>query len=160
MRVNVQLYFEVEQRFRILEQLIITATDKDLDELSASYLCRLGSVLICGNLERCVELVLTTRFANRAPPQIGTFIKAYFRRGTNYDCEQICQLLYRFDPGWGRTFENYLEQNDHIKESISSCYAIRNSVAHGGGQNLGPRGLKQYYDASFELIASLEQLIR
>jgi hypothetical protein len=111
-------------------------------------------------LERCVELVLTTRFANRAPPQIGTFIKAYFRRGANYDCEQKCQLLYRFDPEWGRAFENYLEQRDNIKESISSCYAIRNSVAHGGGQNLGPRSLKQYYDASFELIASLEQVIR
>jgi hypothetical protein len=89
LRVNGQLYFEIEQRFRKLEELIISATDKNLDELAASYLCRLGSVLICGNLERCVELVLTTRFANRAPPQIGTFIKAYFRRGTNYDCEQI-----------------------------------------------------------------------
>jgi hypothetical protein len=64
------LYFEIEQRFRALEQLINAATDKNLDELLASYLCRLGSVLICGNLERCVELILTMRFAsNRAPPQ-------------------------------------------------------------------------------------------
>jgi hypothetical protein len=154
------LYFEIEQRFRNLERLIAAATDKNLDELLASYLCRLGSVLICGNLERCVELVLLTRFANRAPPQINTFIKAYFRRGTNYDCDQICQLLYRFDAAWGRPFEVYLEQKEHIKESISSCYAIRNSIAHGGGQNIGPSSLRQYYDASFELIASLEQLVR
>jgi hypothetical protein len=69
-------------------------------------------------------------------------------------------LLYRFDDTWGRAFEAYLERKEHIKESISSCYAIRNSIAHGGGQNIGPSSLKQYYDASFELIADLEQLVR
>jgi hypothetical protein len=53
------LSFEIEQRFRSLEQLVIAAAAQDLDELSASYLCKLGSVLICGNLERCVELALT-----------------------------------------------------------------------------------------------------
>lgn len=153
--------FEIEQRFRALEQLISTATDKNLDELLASYLCRLGSVLICGNLERCVELILTMRFAsNRAPPQFATFLKAYFQRGTNYDCEQIRQLLYRFDSRWGRAFEAYLEQKEHIKESISSCYTVRNSVAHGGGQGIGPTSLRQYYEASLELVSSLEQMVR
>jgi hypothetical protein len=156
-----QVSFEIEQRFRALAQLINTATDKNLDELLASYLCRLGSVLICGNLERCVELILTTRFAsNPAPPQFGTFLKAYFRRGTNYDCEQIRQLLYRFDERRGQAFDSYVEQKEQIKESLSSCYTVRNSVAHGGGQGIGPASLKQYYDASFELIASLEQIIR
>lgn len=153
--------FEIEQRFRALEQLINTATDKNLDELLASYLSRLGSILICGNLERCVELILTMRFAsNRAPPQFGTFLKAYFRRGTNYDCEQIRQLLFRFDSNWGQAFEAYLEQKEHIKESVSSCYTIRNSVAHGGGQGIGPTSLKQYYEASLELVSSLEQMVR
>jgi hypothetical protein len=154
------LSFEIEQRFRSLEQLVTAAAAKDLDELSASYLCKLGSVLICGNLERCVELVLTARFADRSPPQIGSFIRAYFRRGTNYDCERICQLLYRFDSAWGGAFEAFIGGKEYIRESISSCYAIRNSVAHGGGQSLGPRILKQYYDASFEVVATLEQMIR
>jgi len=154
------LSFEIEQRFRSLEQLVTAAAAKELDELSASYLCRLGSVLICGNLERCVELVLTARFAGRSPPQIDSFIRAYFRRGVNYDCERISQLLYLFDKAWGNAFEAFIDRKDHLRESISSCYAIRNSVAHGGGQSLGPRILKQYYDASFEVVANLEQMIR
>ena len=46
-----------------------------------------------------------------------------------------------------------------MKEGISSCYAIRNSIAHGG-ETLGPRALKQYYDASLTLVAELERMLR
>jgi len=152
--------FEIEQRFKQLGDLINTAAAKDLDERTASYFCKLGSVLICGNLERCVELVLTARIADRSPPQVGNFLRRFFGRGTNYDCERICQLLYQFDSGWGHDFEDFLKGHDHLKESISSCYAVRNSVAHGGGQSLGPSILKQYFEASLTVVAELEQLVR
>jgi hypothetical protein len=89
-----------------------------------------------------------------------SFLKAYFKRGTNYDCDQISQLLHRFDTAWGREFEDFVERNSAVKEGISSCYAVRNSVAHGGGQSLGPRILSQYYEASFTLVAQLEYLLR
>ena len=152
--------FEIEQRFRSLEELIIAAADKSIDERAASYLCRLGSVQICGNLERCVELILVARFSDRLPKQIANFLRRYFERGVNYDCERIWQLLYRFDPNWGRIFEDFVQENDHLKESISSCYAVRNSVAHGGAQSLGPRILRQYYEASLEVITKLEETVR
>jgi hypothetical protein len=51
--------FEIEPRFQILEKVIVAAADKSLDERIASYVCRLGSVQICGNLERCVEPLLS-----------------------------------------------------------------------------------------------------
>lgn len=152
--------FAVEQRFIALSRLIRAAQEKGLDEQTASYFCKLGSVLICGNLERCVELIISERIASKSPPQVLSFLKTYFKRGTNYDCDQISQLLYRFDTNWGRDFDCFLESNSAVKEGISSCYAVRNSVAHGGGQSLGPRALMQYYDASFTLIAQLEYLLR
>jgi hypothetical protein len=152
--------FEIEQRFKQLEELINAAALRDLDERTASYFCKLGSVQVCGNLERCVELIIMARLSNRSAPQVGNCFRRYFVRGVNYDCERICQLLYQFDNRWGHAFEDFVTANDHLKESISSCYAIRNSVAHGGGQSLGPRILKQYFDASFEVVAKLEQVIR
>jgi RiboL-PSP-HEPN len=154
------LFFAIEQRFIALDKLIRAAQSKGLDEQTASYFCKLGSVLICGNLERCVELIMTERIASKSPPQVSSFLKAYFKRGTNYDCEQIGNLLYRFDSAWGREFEEFVEKNGAVKEGISSCYAIRNSVAHGGGQSLGPRALVQYYEASFTLVAQLEHVMR
>jgi hypothetical protein len=154
------LFFPIEQRFLALERLIRAAQTKGLDEQTASYFCKLGTVLICGNLERCVELILSEKIASKSPPQVMSFLKGYFKRGSNYDCEQICQLLYRFDTTWGRNFEEFVEKNGEIKEGISSCYAIRNSVAHGGGQSLGPRALLQYYHASFSLVVQLEYILR
>jgi hypothetical protein len=113
-----------------------------------------------GTLRGVSKILLTERIGPRSAPQVTPFLRAYFKRGVNYDCEQICQLLYRFDSDWGRAFEAYLKANGQVSESISSCYAVRNSVAHGGGQTLGPQALKQYFDASFTLIVALEQMIR
>ena len=152
--------FEIEQRLKRLEELIVACADKRLEELTASYLCRLGSVQICGNLERCIELILIARFASRSPKQIGSFLRQYFKRGTNYDCERILQILHQFDTNWGHSFDEFVKLNDNLKESISSCYAVRNSVAHGGSQSLGPSILRQYYEASKSIIIKIEEIVR
>jgi hypothetical protein len=60
----------------------------------------------------------------------------------------------------GRDIEDFVEKNSAVKEGISPCYAVRNSVAHGGGQSLGPRRLLQYYDTSFMLVAQPEFVFR
>jgi hypothetical protein len=151
------LVFEIEQRFAALERLIKQAEAKGLDEQQASNLCRLGSVLICGNIERCVEILITQRLMRAAAPQVAGFLKSYFKRGTNYDCAEICELLFRFDKSWGHGLEGAIAAE--TRESISSCYAVRNSVAHGGQSSLGPRSLRQYFEASFTLIAELEKAI-
>ena len=149
----------IEHRFSSLEQLVVLANSKDTDELTASYLSRLGSVLVCGNLERCLEIVITERFS-RFGHQIPSFFRSFFKRGTNYDCDEIKQFLFKFDKGWGEAFESYIASNSHVKEGLNSCYAIRNAIAHGGSQSLGPRTLKQYFDVSFELVAEIESIVR
>ena len=151
--------FELQVRFLALEKLVVAASVRGLDEQLAAFLCKLGSVQICGNLERCTEILIVSRIGSRSPRQVGAFLRAYFKRGTNYDCDQICQLLYRFDPEWGRQFEIFVTENENLKESISSCYAVRNSVAHGGSQSLGPNILRQYFDASFSIVTQLEVVL-
>lgn len=116
--------------------------------------------MVCGNLERCVEILIRDRIGSRSVPQVSTFLAAYFKRGTNYDCDEIKDLLFRFDNNWGHLFEAYVKANDFIKTSIASAYSVRNSVAHGGGGSLGPAVLKQYYDASFTLVAELDSLLQ
>jgi hypothetical protein len=69
-------------------------------------------------------------------------------------------LLYRFDLEWGHAFRDFVAKNDRIKNAITSCYAVRNSIAHGGGQSLGPAALRQYFDDAFNLIVHLEQTLR
>jgi hypothetical protein len=153
------LQFVIEQRFAELEKLVIAVQARDLDEQTASYLCKLGSVLVCGNLEKCVEHLFIEKVGGRSQPRLLPFLKSYFRTGRNYDCENIMQLMYRFDSNWGKKFEQFVEGNGRVKEEVSSCYAVRNSVAHGGGQSLGPNAVKQFYDATLALVSEIERII-
>jgi hypothetical protein len=86
------------------------------------------------------------------------FIKSYFQRGTNYDCEAIKQLLMRFDSEWGRRFEVEIEKRASLSEGVSSCYAVRNSVAHGGGGSLGGTRLRELSDTCVAVIQIIEQV--
>jgi hypothetical protein len=152
------LQFPIEQRFIALDKLVRAAEAKGLDEQMASYLSMLGCVQVCGNLERCIELLVVEKVGHS--PKVTSFLRAYFKRGTNYDCDEIQQLLFKFDSTWGRAFESYLASNAEVKESIASAYATRNSVAHGGTQSLGPRTLRQYFGSSFKLVADLHTILK
>lgn len=150
----------IENRFRELEKLVLAAQAKNLDPQIAAYYCKLGCVMICGAIERSMEILITERIGSRSAPQVTAFLRSFFKRGANYDCEEILLLLHKFDTNWGHGFSDFISNNDQVKSSIASCYAIRNSIAHGGTQSLGPTILKQYYDSSFTLIAELEKLLR
>ncbi len=154
------MIFAIETRFKAVEKVVLAAQAKGLDPEIASYICRHGAVLICGNIERCVEVLLTERIGVGSVPQVGSFLQSYFKRGANYDCEALSDLLFKFDTGWGRKFREFIEKNDQVKDGVSSCYAVRNSIAHGGSNSLGPSILKQYYDNSLTLISGLEDVIR
>ena len=92
------------------------------------------------------------RFINRAHPRVLNFIKSYFSRGTNFDCSAIEQLLNRFDPEWYRNFKQFVEANSNVQEGISSCYSVRNSVAHGGTMSVGTKRLGEFLELSKQLI--------
>ncbi len=149
----------VEIRFREVEKIVAASQGKGLDpEIAAKY-CKLGCVMVCGAVERSIEILVTERLGNKAP-QIKSFFKSFFKRGTNYDCDSISELLYKFDKDWGRKFSKFVSDNEQIKSGISSCYAIRNSIAHGGTNSLGPSTLKQYFDSAFNLIVELEYILK
>jgi RiboL-PSP-HEPN len=150
----------IENRFQAVEKVINAASQNGLDEQMASYLCRLGSVLICGAVERSIEIIIDSRVCQRSVPQISSFMRSYFKKGTNYTSDQIATLLMRLDVSWGSEFERIIEANERFKTSLNSCYAIRNSVAHGGTQSLGPTILRQYFDDAFSLICEVEKIVR
>ncbi len=100
------------------------------------------------------------RFDKRIPPQVVEFLSRYFRRGTNFDCDEICAFLFRFDSNWGRKFEAFVNTNHQVKTQINGCYGIRNVLAHGGGHTPGYKAAQEYFDASKILIAKFEEVIK
>ncbi len=145
-------------RLDSLQAFVLKATAPNADPEVASNLCKLGAVIACGTVERGVEIIILDRLSKKAHPRVMSFIKGHFQRGTNYTCEEIGNLLTRFDRTWGNAFTQFVRDHDVVKQSVSSCYAVRNSIAHGGAQSLGASVLKQYSDHMVLLLEAVEQI--
>lgn len=144
----------IESREQKLDAFFTRAKKVSDDELK-SDLARLGAVLVCGYVERCVEVVVLDRLTTKAQPRVLQFIKSHFQKGTNYDCEAICQLLIRFDQSWETAFRSKISKNDQWSTSLVSAYSLRNSIAHGGDGNRGLLGVEALYKNCKNIVVAL-----
>jgi hypothetical protein len=144
----------IENRERKLDEFFARSKLAQDDEI-ASDLARFGVVLVCGYVERCVEIIILDHLAKKAHPRVLQFIKSHFQKGTNYDCEAICQLLIRFDQNWEVAFRSMIKKNDQWSTSLASAYSLRNSIAHGGDGNRGLRGVETLYADCKRIVAAL-----
>jgi hypothetical protein len=145
----------IQQRERKLATFFERAGRVDDPELQ-SELSKLAAVLVCGYIERSVETIFLDYAEKRSPDPIKNFLRGHFKRGTNYDCAAIQNLLDRFSPAWGENFRRSLSDNAEIEERIKSIYTVRNSVAHGGNQNNSLRNIKTAYDTARSLISIIQ----
>lgn len=145
----------ISSRQATLETYINHVCQRGVDELTQSHLIKFGAVLVCGYIERSVEVIILERLDRRAQPRVIQFVKSHFKKGTNYDCSAIESLLQRFDEGWYNNFHSFVEKNPDIKEIISSCYSVRNSIAHGGSANIGQQRLRELFSAGKTLVDAL-----
>jgi len=144
----------IEGRERKLDTFFARAKAVKDDELK-SDMARFGILLVCGYVERCVEVIILHRLTTRAQPRVLQFIKTHFKKGTNYDCEAICQLLIRFDQAWSNDFRSTIDANEGWEASLTSAYALRNSIAHGGDGNKGLPGVEAFYVDCKNIVAAL-----
>ncbi|MEQ9333741.1 HEPN domain-containing protein [Thalassobaculum sp.] len=154
------MQYQLDSRFREVEAFVDRACASNIPEEVQSYLFKLGSVLVCGYVERSIEIIVLTRLADKAHPRVLNFVKSYFTRGTNFNCTAIEQLLARFDSEWYREFQKFVEANSDIKDGISSCYSIRNSVAHGGSASVTSTKLRDFLNISQRLITAVVMCTR
>ena len=144
----------IKSREQKLDAFFARAKGTDDEELK-SDLARFGAVLVCGYVERCVEVVILDRLTRMAQPRVLQFIKSHFKKGRNYDCEAICQPLNRFDQKWEAPFRLTISKNDQWSQSLESAYNLRNSIAHGGDGNKGLLGIETFYTDCKSIVAAL-----
>lgn len=139
-------------RLLVLDKYLANVTALPEGDEVKAHLCRFGAVLICGNIEQSVQIIILNRLRAKAHDHVLNFVRSHFKRGQNLDCEAIQQLLNRFDTGWYKAFSKFVEDNPDVKDGVSSCYAVRNSTSHGGTLSLGLKRLKELYEAHRKLI--------
>jgi hypothetical protein len=148
--------YAIETRKQQLDAYFRRADDSAIPDEVRSDLAKHGIVLVCGFVERSVETVIMEKIAPRAHPRVQSFIRGYFKIGTNYNCEAIAQLLERFDVKWGEKFRSFLKTRDDVVEALRSAYDLRNSIAHGGTGNRGLRGVQDLYASAKEVVDAME----
>jgi len=146
----------VETRKQQLDAYFRRAADATIPDEVRADLAKHGIVLICGFVERSVETVIMEKIAQRAHPRVQSFIRGYFKIGTNYNCDAIAQLLERFDLAWGAKFRAVMKTRDDLVEALRSAYDLRNSIAHGGTGNRGLSGVQDLYALAKEVVDTME----
>lgn len=146
---------ELTGRLVALKAYVDMVSSSHAPEDLKSYLFRFGTVLMCGTIERCVEIIVLNRLAHKAHPRILRFVKSHFKKGTNFDCRAVKQLLERFDPAWADKWSEYVNGSPDVDERINSLYAVRNSVAHGGSQSIGSARLKELYQITEQYVDAM-----
>ncbi|MCY4287997.1 MAG: HEPN domain-containing protein [Aestuariivita sp.] len=144
----------VKSRLTVLErQIDLSCSTKDA-EVASNLRC-FGAVLICGFVERSVEVVLLERLRDRAHPSVLKFVRSHLVRGRNYNCDNILQLLYRFDSKWGRNFDNFKKNHEKEAQALASMYSVRNSVAHGNTADISEVKIKGWLEDAKKIIDAL-----
>lgn len=155
------MHHQIASREKQLEKFLEIANDPNCSEEIRSHLAKLGVVLICGYIERCVEVIIMERLRPRAQNRVLSFIKSHFKKGTNYSVNKVSELLARFDDEWEREFSNFIETNSHVCDAVRDVYDLRNSIAHGGaGQSITTNSVKKYYESAQKLMKGLIEATR
>lgn len=84
---------EIASRALAIQSFIDQSSRSEIGEHIQSYLFRFGSVLICGYIERSVEIIVLHRLSRRAHPRVLSFVKSHFARGRNFDCGAVTVAL-------------------------------------------------------------------
>jgi hypothetical protein len=138
------MQLQLVSRYKKLTDFIDTACSMDDGDPTGDQLRRFGAVLVCGYVERSIEIIVVERLKKKAQPQVLNFVKSHFKRGTNFKCAAIRQLLTRFDEDWAKSFDDWVQNNDQRVAGIESIYYVRNSVAHGGTVGIKKASLLRY----------------
>lgn len=112
-------------------------------------------VQLCGYIERSVEVIILARIEKRAHPRLIEFVKSYFSKGTNFRCSVIKSFLERFDTGWARKFQDFIDDNDDLVELINSAYTFRNQAAHGNSVTLGSGRLDDLFGGAKLVVQAI-----
>lgn len=149
------MQLQLDSRYDAVVRFIADASSSGVPPAVQAHLYRFGTVLVCGYVERSVEIIMIERLTKKAQPQVLNFIRSHFKRGQNLNTGAVSDLLNRFDADWYRKFEAFLASNESVKVGISSCYGLRNTIAHGGTATVTQKRLSELLDAAKKMVDAI-----
>lgn len=150
----------VNNRIGSVEKFINLTIPTVDDELVRAYLRRLACVMISGNIEKCIFVIMSSYIERKSHDTIASYVKSSLDRATNYKCQRIVELFHRFDPAWGGQIEDFFSNNPDVKLDVDSIYNNRNQIVHGQSVDIGETKLNSFYESHCKVIENIEKIVR
>ncbi len=132
-------------------------SDRDLPTYAQGHMGRYACVIAAGFLENALAETLCAYVAVRAQPAVAAFSNATLRKIQNPKASRFVEIVSRFNKDWGSDLDVYMSDgSERRKSAINSIMANRHLIAHGKNSNVTLRQVKDYFEASVEVIEYIE----
>jgi hypothetical protein len=129
----------------------------NISALERSYLTGYLIVFISGVYEEAIETIISEKIARLGAPYVSQYVQKtvaqWFR---NPCCNNITQLLGRFDDNWKNVFRNLSSRS---RDALDSIVNNKNALAHGGPFSVTFQDVVTYFNDSRTVIEALDNTI-
>lgn len=109
-------------------------------------------VRACGHIEFTFEESFCAFTESRSSPNVASFVRSGFFRGSNPKPTRLTETLRKLDPAISGTIVAYLEADDQrLSRELSFMVDRRNKIAHGQSENVSRRRALQLAEVALEI---------
>lgn len=148
---------QTNSRFDRLQHEINSIFQSDIDDKYKSICYRYYCIRISGEIDRCIEIILSEYAKSRSTSQIASFVRSQFKKSTNYDSEKVVKVFGNFSEGWKNDVDSFL--TDKNREILNSLISSRNLLAHGNVVGISENTIRSHLRVARELIDTLVSLV-
>jgi hypothetical protein len=129
--------------------------DFELQGHWGKYLC----ILSAGFLETALRELYADRARRCASPDVSSFVARVLERFQNPKADRFLEVARMFDRNWAENLEAFLEEDDgHRKNAVDSIMSNRHLIAHGRSATITVARVREYLQASVEVVEYVELL--
>lgn len=155
-----------QYRKRIARLVSTPPTSADPDDLRyevdvqahwAKYTC----VLISGFIEQAVKEIVLEHASVAYNTRVRKYVEYTWPSSRNMKCNAIIDLLGNFDDSWRVSFEDWLSDDERVKE-INEIVNWRNNIAHGNEANTNNvtlNSVSNKFRIACDLVDFVEELL-
>ena len=131
--------------------------EADVQAHWAKYTC----VLISGFIEQSIKEIVLEHTSVAYNDRASRYVECTWPSSRNMKCNAIIDLLGYFDDNWRASFENWLNDDERVKE-INEIVSWRSNIAHGNEANTNNvtlNSVSNKFRIACDLVDFVEELL-
>jgi hypothetical protein len=148
---------ELNRQLQRLTHLLSRAKDLQGDFELLGHWGRYMCVLAAGFLENAVKELYGDRARRSASPEVESFVLRTLERVQNPNATRFFEIASSFSAQWGKDLDTMLDDDSSRRRSaVNSIMSNRHLIVHGKNSDISVGRVREYLDASLEILDLIE----